>query len=48
MTGREAYSNNEGIVYVRDTYGVGVFLRHDQNSPRGFRVRTAYPRTEGD
>ena len=47
-TGREAYSNNDGVVYVRDTYGVGVYLRHDPNSSRGFRVRTAYPRTEGD
>jgi hypothetical protein len=47
-TGREAYSNNEGAVYVRDTYGVGVYLRHDPSSSRGSRVRTAYPRTEGD
>lgn len=47
-TGREAYSNDEGVVYVRDTYSVGVFLIHDPNSARGFRVRTAYPRSDGD
>ena len=47
-TGREAYSSDGGVVYMRDTYGVGVYLTHDPNSPRGFRIRTAYPRTEGD
>ena len=47
-TGREAYSNDEGVVYVRDTYSVGVYLIHDPNSARGYRVRTAYPRSDGD
>lgn len=47
-TGREAYSTDEGIVYMRDTYSVGVELRYDSTSPRGFRVRSAYPLTEGD
>ncbi|WP_246685387.1 RNase A-like domain-containing protein [Methylobacterium sp. WL103] len=47
-TGREAYSTNEGVVYMRDTRSVGVELRHDPTSPRGFRIRTAYLLTEGD
>lgn len=47
-TGREAYSTDEGIVHMRDTYSVGVELRYDSTSPRGFRVRSAYPLTEGD
>lgn len=47
-TGREAYSTDDGVVYMRDTYSVGVELRHDPRSPRGFFIRTAYPLTEGD
>ncbi|MGU3330155.1 RNase A-like domain-containing protein [Methylobacterium mesophilicum] len=47
-TGREAYSTDEGIVHMRYTYSVGVELRYDSTSPRGFRVRSAYPLTEGD
>ncbi|MCJ2061769.1 hypothetical protein MKK63_03500 [Methylobacterium sp. J-088] len=47
-TGREAYSTDEGAVYMRDTYSAGVELRHDPRSPRGFFIRTAYPLTEGD
>ncbi|WP_158169435.1 RNase A-like domain-containing protein [Methylobacterium mesophilicum] len=47
-TGREAYSTDEGVVYMRNTRNAGVELRHDPTSPRGFRIRTAYPLTEGD
>ncbi|WP_267422937.1 RNase A-like domain-containing protein [Methylobacterium sp. GC_Met_2] len=35
-TGREAYSTDEGAVYMRDTYSAGVELRHDPRSPAGF------------
>jgi hypothetical protein len=47
-TGREAYSTDDGVVYMRNTRSVGIELRHDPTSPRGFRIRTAYPLTEGD
>lgn len=47
-TGREAYSTDDGVSYLRDTFGVGVFIKRDSRSPRGYRVHTAYPRTEGD
>lgn len=47
-TGREAYSTDEGVLYMRDTRSVGIELRHDPTSPRGFRIRTAFPFTEGD
>jgi Bacterial CdiA-CT RNAse A domain len=43
-TGFEAYAPNErSQAYVRDTYGVQVFIRHDKNSSKGYRVQTAYP-----
>jgi hypothetical protein len=44
-TGREAFRptiNSEP--YLRDAYEVGVLVVHDQNSLRGYRVHTAYPR----
>jgi hypothetical protein len=41
-TGREAYSTDEGVVYMRATYSIGVEIRHDPSSPRGFHIRTAY------
>ncbi|MFC6740395.1 RNase A-like domain-containing protein [Methylobacterium tardum] len=47
-TGREAYSTDDGVVYMRNTRSVGIESRHDPTSPRGFRIRTAYPLTEGD
>ena len=31
---------------VRDTQGVGVFIVHDPESPRGYTVITAYPRND--
>ena len=46
-TGREAFRPDpDAEPYVRDTYSVGVEIWHDANSPRGFRVRTAYPMNE--
>jgi Phage portal protein/Bacterial CdiA-CT RNAse A domain len=47
ITGKEAYraSGNEEP-YIRPTYGVRVVIRHDQRSPRGYRVFTAFPRNE--
>jgi hypothetical protein len=45
VTGYEVYRpdpyGNEFV--TRKTYGVGVFIWRDPHSPRGFRVRTAYP-----
>ena len=44
-TGREAYRPDiDTPAYLRDTYEVGVYIIHDPRSPRGYRVRTAYPR----
>jgi hypothetical protein len=44
-TGTEAYARN---LYeepmVRETYAVGVRIRHDSKSPNGFTVITSYPR----
>lgn len=47
-TGREAIGSRDPRAepYVRDTYGVGVEIAHDQRSPRGFTVITAYPRND--
>jgi hypothetical protein len=47
ITGREAF--RLGVYsspYMRDTYGVGVFIVHDPSNARGFRVHTAYPRND--
>jgi hypothetical protein len=47
ITGREAYrSSADTEPYVRDTYGVGVEIRHDPRIGRGYRVLTAYPRND--
>ncbi|WP_274531968.1 hypothetical protein [Nitratireductor pacificus] len=32
--------------YLRDTYGVGVYIVHDDKVRKGLRVHTAYPRNE--
>ena len=46
-TGREAYASSENSEpYLRDTYGVGVAIVHDNNEPGGFRIQSAYPRQE--
>jgi len=47
-TGREAYSTNDGVLYLRNTTGVGALIIHEPTLSRGFRVRTAHPQTEGD
>jgi hypothetical protein len=44
-TGREAYAPTEySEVYMRDTYGVGVFIVHDATVEGGFTIWSAYPR----
>lgn len=46
-TGREAYRPNDDTEpYMRETYGVGVEIRHDRSSSRGYRVHTAYSRND--
>lgn len=47
-TGREAYRTGDSEPYLRDTYSVGVLIRHDASVSRGFRVITAYPRNDGE
>ena len=48
ITGREVFRPDptERYYYFRNTYGVGVELRHDPGSSRGYRVHTAYPRND--
>jgi Bacterial CdiA-CT RNAse A domain len=45
VTGYEVYrpDPNRDVFETRKTYGVGVYIWHDAHSPRGFRIRTAYP-----
>jgi CDI toxin RNase A-like protein len=45
VTGYEVYRPDPygRELVTRKTYGVGVFIWRDPHSPRGFRVRTAYP-----
>jgi Bacterial CdiA-CT RNAse A domain len=47
-TGREAVRLPKpgAEPYMRTTYGVGVGIRYDPRSPRGYRVHTAYPRND--
>jgi hypothetical protein len=46
-TGYEAYSRNErSEPYLRDTYGVGAVIRHDPGSAGGYRIITAFPKTQ--
>ncbi|WP_292510652.1 RNase A-like domain-containing protein [Methylobacterium sp.] len=47
-TGREAYTAGRLDPYMRNTYGVGVYILHDPHGKNGFRVYTAYPRNDGD
>ena len=45
VTGREAVRTEEQPVpYFRSTYSVGVYIRHDRRSKRGYHVVTSYPR----
>jgi hypothetical protein len=43
-TGIEAFrSSSRAQPYIRDTFGVGVYIVQDTNGERGFRVATAFP-----
>ncbi|RCW79559.1 HK97 family phage prohead protease [Phyllobacterium bourgognense] len=43
-TGREVYqATGDSRPYVRTTFNVFVYIRHDNRIGRGYRVRTAYP-----
>jgi len=43
-TGREAFRPSiDSEPYLRDTYEVGVEIRHDPRVARGYRVHTACP-----
>jgi hypothetical protein len=45
ITGREAVVVPvERTISIRRTYSVGVSIYHDKRAPRGFKVRTAFPR----
>jgi hypothetical protein len=47
VTGREAFRPDPNTnPYLRNTYGVGVFIVHDLRSERGYSVITAYPRND--
>ncbi|MGD9670852.1 MAG: RNase A-like domain-containing protein [Hyphomicrobiaceae bacterium] len=44
-TGIEAYASTiRSQPKIRETYGVGVYIRQDPTAMRGYRVITAYPR----
>jgi hypothetical protein len=44
-TGIEAYASTiRSQPRIRETYGVGVYIRRDPSAKNGFRVITAYPR----
>lgn len=46
-TGREAFRPSaDAEPYMRNTYNVGVLIRHDSRSERGYTVITAYPFNE--
>jgi hypothetical protein len=43
-TGYEAFAQTgRSTPYIRPTYGVRVVIVPDQNSPKGYRVDTAFP-----
>ena len=47
VTGREAFRPSpDADPYMRNTYSVGVFIRHDPGANRGYRVFSAYPRND--
>lgn len=44
VTGIEAVAESpRSEPYIRETYGVGVYILHDRSSKSGFRVITAFP-----
>lgn len=46
-TGREAFRPDAfAEPYIRRTHSVGVYIRHDKRSKRGYTVITAYRRNE--
>lgn len=46
-TGREAFrSGPYSQPFLRTTTGVGVYIVHDNNFPSGYRIVTAYPRSD--
>jgi Bacterial CdiA-CT RNAse A domain len=46
-TGKEAFrAGANEPVHIRPTYAVGVLIRHDKRSDKGYRVHTAYPVNE--
>lgn len=46
-TGREAFREDaDAVPYLRDTYEVGVFIRHDSRAAKGYSVVTAFPKNE--
>lgn len=46
-TGREAFRPDAfAEPYMRNTYSVGLYIRHDARSQRGYTVITAYPLNE--
>jgi hypothetical protein len=47
-TGREAYITKDGVMYMRNTYGVAIYIVRDRRSSRGYHVQSAFPYNEGD
>lgn len=47
-TGREAYTTKDGVMYMRNTYGVAIYIVRDPRSSRGYRVQSAFPFNKGD
>lgn len=46
-TGREAYrTSSQARPYIRSTTGVGVYIVHDPSFGSGYRIQTAYPRSD--
>ncbi|WP_376803567.1 RNase A-like domain-containing protein [Candidatus Raskinella chloraquaticus] len=44
QTGHESFATGRGTeIIMRPTYSVKVIIEYDQNSTRGYRVRSAYP-----
>ncbi len=45
ITGQEAYlARYSAQPFMRNTYGVAVVIVHDANSPKGFRIQSAFPK----
>jgi hypothetical protein len=43
-TGYEAYlPRYNAQPYMRDTYGIGVFITRDPRADKGWRIQSAYP-----